>query len=126
MPSIQINNKFLTAELSGLSSTELDKIISQAIVLRAKKNAPSVSENEADLLLKINQGLSAGKQKRFEILAEKLHAETISELERQEFLRLTGQIEKMDAKRIKLIGDLAVVRNRTFDEVLRELGIGQS
>jgi hypothetical protein len=126
MPSIQTGNKFLTAELSALSSAELDKIISQAIVLRAKKNAPSVSENEADLLLKINQGLSASKQKRFEVLAEKLHAETISESERQEFLRLTGQIEKTDAKRIKLIGDLAVVRNRTFDEILRELGIAQS
>jgi hypothetical protein len=126
MPVTQTKNELLSIELSTLSSSELDKIISQAIFLRAKKQAKFAEKKEANLLVKINQGLNREQQLRFDELAEKLQSENITESERKEFLQLTNQIELLDAKRIKLIGDLAKIRKQTFDETLKELGIGQS
>jgi diphthamide synthase subunit DPH2 len=126
MPVTQTKNELLSIELSTLSSSELDKIISQAIVLRAKKQAKFAEKKEANLLVKINQGLNREQQLRFDELAKKLQSENITESERKDFLQLTNQIELLDAKRIKLIGDLAKIRKQTFDETLKELGIGQS
>ncbi|MDQ3062013.1 MAG: STAS/SEC14 domain-containing protein [Acidobacteriota bacterium] len=126
MPTTRPNKKISTNELAVLSQSDLDNFINQAIVLRAKRRAPSVSQNESELLLEINRGLSPKMQKRFDELAEKIESETISQAERQEFSRLTDFVEKHDAKRIRLIGRLAEIRRQTFDEVMKDLGIGQS
>ena len=129
MPTTQSKNRNSTTKLlqatANLSSLELENFVSQAIILRAKRNASYVSQNEAEVLLKINQGLSPKIQKRFDELAEKLQAETMSAEEREEFIRLTNRIEKLDAKRIELLGKLAEIRKQTLDEVMKDLGIGQ-
>jgi hypothetical protein len=129
MSTIPLKNGTSAAKLlqatANLSPLELDSFVSQAIVLRAKRQAPNVSHNEAELLLKINQGLAPRLQKRFDELAEKLRAESITSGEREEFLRLTNRIEKQDAKRIELLGKLAAIRQKTLDVIIKELGIGQ-
>ena len=129
MPTIQSKNSALTNKLlqatANLSPRELENFVNQAIILRAKRNAPNVSHDEAELLLKINQGLSPKMQRRFDELVEKLQAETMTVREREEFLRLTNRIEKQDAKRIALLGKLAEIRQQTLDEVTKDLGIGQ-
>ena len=129
MPTIQSKNGALTNKLlqatANLSPRELENFVNQAIILRAKRNAPNVSHDEAELLLKINQGLSPKMQRRFDELVEKLQAETMTAREREEFLRLTNRIEKQDAKRIALLGKLAEIRQQTLDEVTKDLGIGQ-
>jgi len=122
-------NETSTAKLlratANLSPHELDSFVSQAIYLRAKRNAPSVSHDEAELLLKINQGLPLRLQKRFDELAEKPQTDTMTAEEREEFLHFTNRIEKQDAKRIELLGKLAEIRQQTLDEVIKDLGIGQ-
>ena len=129
MPTIQSKNGALINKLlqatANLSPRELENFVNQAIILRAKRNAPNVSHDEAELLLKINQGLSPKMQRRFDELVEKLQAETMTAREREEFLRLTNRIEKQDAKRIALLGKLAEIRQQTLDEVTKDLGIGQ-
>ncbi len=126
MPITRQNKKISTDALAVLSQRELDNFINQAIVLRAKRRAPSVSRDETEILLEINRGLSEKMQIRFDELKEKIESETITLTERQEFLRLTDSIEKHDAKRIELVGKLAEIRQQTFDEVMKDLGIGQS
>ena len=126
MPTTRQNKKISTDALAVLNQRELDNFINQAIVLRAKRRAPSVSRDETEILLEINQGLSEKTQSRFDELKEKIEAETITLTERKEFLSLTDFIEKHDAKRIELIGKLAEIRQQTFDEVIKDLGIGQS
>ena len=129
MPTIQSKTGTSTTKLlqatAHLSLLELDNFVSQAIILRAKRQAPSVSLNVAELLLKINQGLAPRLQKRFDELAEKLQVETMTMEEREEFVKLTNRIEKQDAKRIELLGKLAEIRQQTLDEVMKDLGIGQ-
>lgn len=110
---------------ANLSPLELENFVNQAIALRAKRRAPNVSHNEAELLLEINRGLSPRLQKRFDELAEKLQVETMSKAEQAEFLRLTSRVENQDAKRIELLGKLADIRKQTLDEVMKDLGIGK-
>jgi hypothetical protein len=50
MPTTRPNKKISTNELAVLSQSDLDNFINQAIVLRAKRRAPSVSQNESELL----------------------------------------------------------------------------
>lgn len=126
MPTTRTDKKFSTEQITALSQSELDKFINHAIILRAKRRAPSVSQNEAEILLEINRVLAPKMQKRFDELAEKIESGTMNNEENQEFLRLTDSIEKQDAKRIELIGKLAEIRQQTFDEVIKDLGIGQS
>ncbi len=130
MPNIQTKNKVSTDKLlqatANLSSQELENFVSQAIVLRAKRNAPNIPKTEAELLLKINQGLSQKQQKRFDELAEKLASETIMSDEREEFLKLTDKIEKQDAKRIEFLGELAEIRQITLNNLLHDLNIVQT
>ena len=130
MPIIQTKKEFSTTTLlqatANLSPRELDKFVSQAIVLRAKRHAPSVSASEAELLLQINQGLLPEVQKRFDELVEKRQNEMFTAEEHAEFLELTAEIEKQDASRLVLIGKLAEIRQKSFDELVKELRVGQS
>ena len=123
MPTTRTNKKVLSEDLVALSQRELDNLIKQAIVLRARRRAPSVTRDEAELMLEINRGLSTEKQKRFDELAEKLETGTMNADQQREFLRLTDFIEKQDAARLKLIGRLAEIRQQTFDVVMKSLGI---
>lgn len=116
----------LLQTVATLSPKELENFVSQAIVLRAKKNAPNVSKVEAELLSKINKGLSPKVQKRFDELAEKVNSEMVSPKEREEFLKLTDKIEKQDAKRIELLGKLAEVRQITLDDLMKDLEISKN
>lgn len=129
MPNLEITNKFSAEKLlqatATLSFAELEKFVDQAIILKAKRNAQNVTKNEAELLSEINKGLTPKQQKRFDELVEKLELETMTAEENREFLRLTDKVEKQDAKRIELLGELAEIRNQTFREVVKELGIFQ-
>lgn len=129
MPTIRSQNGNSTAKLlkatADLNSFELDNFVSQAIALRAQRRAPNLSQNETELLLAINKGISPRIQKRFDELAEKLESETMTAAEREEFLKLTNRIEKQDARRVELLGKLAEFRKQTLDEIMKDLGIGQ-
>lgn len=129
MPNLETTNKFSADKLlqatATLSSAELEKFVNQAIILKAKRNAPNISQDEAELLSEINKGLTPQEQKRFDELAEKLEAETMTETENREFLRLTDKVEKQDARRIEMVGKLAEIRKQSFSEIVKELGIFQ-
>lgn len=125
-PKNEISAEKLLQATANLDSSELENFVNQAILVRAKRRASNIRKQEAELLLEINRGLSPELQKRFDELAEKLAAENMTFNEREEFLTLTDQIEKQDAKRIGLLGKLAEIRQISLDDLMRELQIGQS
>ncbi len=130
MPILNQKNGHQTEQLlqtaASLTSQELENFVNQAIVLRAKRNASNVTKTEAELLFKINRGLPAKLQKRFDLLSEKLDSETISAKEREEFLKLTDRIEKQDAERIEFLGKLAEIRQISLDDLMRDLKINKN
>lgn len=127
MPAVQTRKKLSSAELLGaadkLSTSELEKFVSQVITLQAKRRAPFLSETESELLLKINEGIPPALQNRYNQLIAKRRAEKLLPQEYKELLRLTNEIEKLEARRIAHLSALASIRKISLRQLMDDLGI---
>lgn len=106
-----------------LSRTELQRFVTQVVALRAQQQATSLPQAEADLLLTINAGLPPLLQARYTALKAKRKAETLTPKEHQALLRLTAQVEKLQAERIAALAELARLRQTTLTALLKQLGL---
>ena len=124
---VQVNAQLPTDELlkavGKLSQPDLEQFVAQVIALRAKRQSPSLSRTESELLLKINQGVPAEIHRRYNRLIAKRRAETLTVNEHAELLRLTKQIEKLEAHRIESLAELARLRNLTLTALMKQLNI---
>jgi hypothetical protein len=118
-------NELLQA-VAQLKPRELERFVKEAIALQAKRCAPSLSHTETELMLKINQGLPQRVQRRFDELVEKRNTETLTLKEHEELLRLVNRKEKLNARRIESLADLAKLRHLSLRELMKQLGIGQT
>lgn len=113
----------ILAGVSNLNSEELEKFVEKVLALRARRISPSLTKEEAGLLRMINRGLSAAKRKRLAALDAKRAAGSLTEDEYQELLGLTGELEQLNADRIKYLGQLASLREVGVRELMKQLGI---
>ncbi len=84
---------------------------------------PTVQVKESQLLIKINQGVPPDIQMRYEELIANRQSETLNADEYNELLRLTDQIEKLDAERMEYLKELAGIRQTSLTALLEELKI---
>jgi hypothetical protein len=91
--------------------------------LRPQREALHLSQQETALLLRINQGIPAETQRRFDELVTKRQAETITSDELQELIELTDQIEQRDSECLAALIELARLRQITLDDLMDTLGI---
>lgn len=120
---IQLSSDELLNAIKQLNKTELEQLLSQILALIAQKKAFSLPQNEADLLLKINQSIPSDIQNFYDELILKRDAENLTNDEHRELLKLTEQIEKLQAQRIESLADLARVRGITLTTLMENLGI---
>jgi hypothetical protein len=127
MPTINIQADVsvdvLVKAVEQLSETELREFISQVLALNAKRTAPSVTEEEAELLLHINNRLPEDVQGRYDELIADRDAETLGAEEHEELLRLTKQVEAFDVARVEALSKLASRRGMTLSALMRQLEI---
>ncbi len=83
----------------------------------------SLSQTRSELLTKIRQGIPADLQRRFDDLIGKRRGRTISQAEYEELLRLTEQIEDLDARRVEYLAELARLRETTVPVLMKDLGL---
>src|SRR5918996_1427049 len=117
MPTINIQADVsvdvLVKAAEQLSETELRRFTSQVLALNAKRTAPSVTQEEAELLGHINSRLPEDVQRRYDELMAKRDAETLGDTEHAELLQLTKQAESFDVARVEALSKLAVYRGVT-------------
>ncbi|MTJ53936.1 STAS/SEC14 domain-containing protein, partial [Anabaena sp. UHCC 0253] len=106
-----------------LSQSDLRKFIAQAIAIQAQRTTSSLMQRESELLLKINQGIPLDIQNYYNNLINKRDAETLTNDEYMELLRLTEQIEKQQAQRIECLAELASLRGISLNKLMENLGI---
>lgn len=127
MPVIQLEAQLPTEKLlkavEQLGEQELERFASDVNALVAKRKAPSLAHHEAELLLKINQGIPMEMHQRYTELIAKRQAETLTADEYTELMQLTNQVEEMDAQRIKYLAELASLRGVTLTAIMESLGI---
>jgi hypothetical protein len=130
MPTINIRADVsvdvLVKAAEQLSATELRHFTSQVLALNAKRMAPSVTQEEAELLVHINSRLPENVQQRYDELIAKRDAETLGDAEHAELLRLTQHVEAFDVARVEALSKLASRRGVTLSAVMRQLGIESS
>lgn len=106
-----------------LDSSELDQVVGKLVLLRAQRRAPSLSSQESSLLTRINTVLPADVRERYSKLIAKCRAETLTEEEYAELLRLTDVAELNQAERIQALVELAQLRQVSLDEVMQQLNV---
>ena len=83
MTTTQIHSEVSLAELLNgvkrLDTVALESFADEVLAIRAQRRAPTLSQEAAELLLKINQGLPMAVHTRFVELNEKRRAETLTE-----------------------------------------------
>jgi hypothetical protein len=120
---LQLSSEDLLKAVEQLSQADLKQFISQVIALQAQRTAPSLMQQESELLLKINQGISVDIQNYYNDLIAKREAETLTDEEHRELLSLTEQIEKQQAQRIEYLVELANLRGISLNALMENLGI---
>ena len=106
-----------------LPQIDLENLTAQVLTLKARRAAPELLKNEAELIRNINRGMPSKLQNRYRELIAGRRAETLTESEHAELLHLTNQEEKYDAERLKYLTELARIRKISLTELLAELGI---
>jgi len=119
----QFSSEDLLKAVGQLSQSDLKKFISQAIAIQAQRTTSSLMQRESELLLKINQGIPLDIQKYYNDLIAKKDAETLTNNEYRELLRLTEQIEKQQAQRIEYLAELASLKGISLNKLMENLGI---
>ncbi len=120
---VQLSLDELFKAVEQLNKTDLERFLSQIIVLIAQRQAFNLPQSEAELLLKINQSIPSDTQKYYNELILKRYAEKLTNDEHRELLHLTEQIEKLQAQRIEYLADLARLRGITLSTLMENLGI---
>lgn len=113
----------IMGDLARLTARQLETVIEHASALRLQKRKAVMSERESEILRVINRGLSAEKSARLEQLQEKLRQETIRPREHQQLLRLSDELEKLAAERLKALIELASLRKTSVPKLMSEMGL---
>jgi len=113
----------LLKAVGQLNKHEIEQFVSQVINLRAQRLVHRLSQAEANFIVKINQGLPAEVQEQYDELIDKRRDEVLSSEEYSELLRLTDQIEKMEAQRMLYLSELALYRKVSLTELMENMGI---
>ncbi len=113
----------LLKAVEQMPQPERDQFVDEVVALRASTRAPRLSRTEFELLTKINKGIPADLQSRYDDLINKRRGRTISQAEYDELLRLTEQIEELDVRRLEYMAELARWRKTTVPALMKDLGI---
>jgi hypothetical protein len=106
-----------------LNETDLNQLLHQIVVLRARRKTPILPEEEAQLLLKINQGIPTDLRASYQALREKREAETLDDKEYNSLIQLSNQIEQIGAQRLDALAKLAQLRQVSLLDLMETLGI---
>lgn len=92
----------------------------------ARGDHPNLSQAEMiqiKLLNQINQTMLPAQYVRFQELIQKRDSSIIAEVELQELIGITDEIETRDVKRLEALIELSQIRGVSLDELMQNLGL---
>ncbi len=127
MPTIhleaQVSPDNLVRAADQLTPPELERFVSQVLALLAHRRAPSLSPAETELLQAINEGLPSELRDRYEALIERRQEGALTSEEHGELLRLTDEVEAIEARRAGKLVELSRLRGVSLPALMDGLGI---
>lgn len=119
----QLSYDQLLKAVEQLSLSELENVGAYIMSLQAKRKAPSLSSDQARLLITINQGVPPDIQNRYDELIEKRRMEMLTPEQYTELLALSDQVETIEAKRVEAMAELARLRQISLSTLMADLDI---
>ena len=113
----------IVTKVTKLSFTELTALSKRIMEIQAERLTDDLPLEEVLLLEKIKKDLPLEVKERFQILKAKRTAETLTEEEYKEYVALIEVVEMDNAEKVKHVGALALLRNRSMMELGKELGV---
>ena len=107
----------------GLS---IDRLISQVLEKSTPRRLPDdliLRDREAELLQKINLGITPEEWAKFHALSQKRSSATIGQNELNELIQLTSRIETANVIRLQYLAELADLRQVPLRQLMHDLGI---
>jgi hypothetical protein len=118
---VRIGFEDLVNGVSGLNTSDLEKLVdTMGHILAGRKNQ-SPTEREKELLGEIENVVPAFVRHRYEQLHSKLQKEKISGTEHKELLQIVDFMEERAVERIHLMAELAALRQVSLQEVAEQL-----
>ena len=108
-------------DMARLTPRQLESVMERAAILRFQKSKKVMPERESELLQTINSGLNPEKSQRLAQLQTKLRDETLSRREHGQLLRLTDELERLAAERLKALMEVAAIRKTTVPKLMKDL-----
>src|SRR5438046_98647 len=81
---------------------------------------PHLPRAEATLLQRINEGLPEPTWERYEVLKGKRDAETLTDTEHAELIRLVNEVEGWNVRRLEAVAELAKLRGVGFPDLVKQ------
>ena len=75
------------------------------------------------MLQKINEGLSEATWTRYYALKERFDCGVLSPEEHQELVSINNEIETAHAERLGYVGELAQLRGKSLERMMKDLGM---
>jgi hypothetical protein len=89
-------------------------------------SVPTVSGREATLLQQVNLDFAPEKWTLYLKLKEKRQKGKLTKLQQEQLIKLTEEIEMANAKRIKVLAELAQIRNIPIRVLMEQLGLSSN
>jgi hypothetical protein len=124
MPTIQLNGSDLLEAVRKMAPEEFDAFLEQA--LSTRRNRPrtaTLSAKESKLIKRINRGIPDELSRRYARLSQKRSRRALTSAEHTELLKLTHQVETLDAERAAALLELAKLRRVPVRLLMKHLGI---
>lgn len=126
----------LTIELDSLTENRLQERslqegrrkeeLAARLLAASLELSHSAEMSEPQLLEAINHGWNEQEWQRYHSLVDLRKEERLTESDYQELCDLTNAREIAQANRLRLVFDLANLRNITIDEMMQQLGISST
>jgi len=113
----------LIRNVRKLNPSELEAFLKQLRELENQSAEKDLSEKEVELLKQINKPFTRKKNLRLNYLIARRDAETLTETEYEELLKLYEDFEKFELKRLKSLTKLADFRKQTLPEIVEFFNI---
>lgn len=121
--SINLSTIDLLKGVEQLEKNDLEEFVKNVLLIRAKRLADNLNQEETTLLEQINLGLSQEEQGQLQDFAHKSENGILTLDENVIYLELTEKLEMLNAKRLIALGKLAQLRGVSIETIMEQLGL---
>ena len=117
----------LLKDVAQMPLPEIERFVQSVNALITQRKSTDKTYQDRLLLRKINETiLGATKTKRYQLLVQKLEAETMSDSEYKKFMQLAEEEETIRYERLTYIVELAQIRSIALPQLMENLGLNRS